>query len=331
MEANEVNSFIRASFGGGGASEVSAQGVHELDLLLKAVDRASLSDDELISSTNTTAEERTYVMDTPISFEKEKDTEFRLARTSYRVDSIPAGKFIKIVCQLSDDPSIVVVTDTSDDGFKLSLLATVDYPSDRIKEMPLFDDNIDAVDMSTDSNYVLILISGKLQVVSRTANAILSFKNDTNIAAIGGLHVSVWPALEYQQMYADSWRLLRDYFYDAELHQIDWEEVFDRYLPLVERCGKREELDDVMRQMGGELSALHVFVKGGETSSPNRGDNSLEDITAIASLGATLRRSTVMNGYEVIEIPEIDPDFHMIDGEPVSRIVYTLFVFCIYH
>ena len=38
--------------------------------------------------------------------------------------------------------------------------------------------------------------------------------------------------------------MLRDYFYDADLHAVPWDEVFERYLPLVERCSKREELDD---------------------------------------------------------------------------------------
>ena len=323
IEANEVNAFIQASFGGGGASEVSAEGIHELNLMLKA---AELNEDG-IGSLNTTAEEQHYVIDTPISFAKEKDIHFRFARNSYRVDSIPSGSYVKIVCQLSDDPSLAIVTRTPDNDWKLSLLATVDYPSDHIKEESLYDydDGIDAVDMSTDGNYLLVLISGKLEVIPRIASEVLSLAKGTNIAAFGGLHVTVWPELEYQQMYADSWRLLRDYFYDAELHQIDWDEVFDRYLPLVERCGKREELDDVMRQMGGELSALHVFVTWGETASPNY-YKSLESINEIASLGATLRRSTEMNGYELIEIPERDPDFHMIDGEPVSQIVFILIV-----
>eukprot|EP00984_Skeletonema_dohrnii_P006777 scaffold2419_cov126-Skeletonema_dohrnii-CCMP3373.AAC.3 len=326
IEANEVSAFIQASFAGGGASEVLVEGMKELDLMLKAVDAASSNEDELddddIGSSNTTSEEeQPYVMDTPISFEKEKDTSFKFARTSYRLDSIPAGKYVKIVCQLSDDPSLLIVTKTAQkyDGLKLSLFATIDYPSDRINEVSLYDGGIDVVDMSTDGAYVLILVSGELQVVPRTATKFLSFASGKNVAATDGLYVSVWPALEYQQMYADSWRLLRDYFYDAELHQIEWDEVFDRYLPLVERCGNREELDDVMRQMGGELSALHVVVMGGEYD----GHASFIE-NQIASLGATLRRSSEMNGYEIVEIPERDPDFHMRDRQPVSQLLSFL-------
>ena len=76
----------------------------------------------------------------------------------------------------------------------------------------------------------------------------MAFFTDTeqekNVADAGGLHISVWPNLEYQQMYADAWRMLRDYFYDRNLHSVQWDVIFERYLPLVERCSKREELDD---------------------------------------------------------------------------------------
>ena len=63
-------------------------------------------------------------------------------------------------------------------------------------------------------------------------------------------------------MYTDAWRLLRDYFYDKNMHGVDWPNIFYRYLPLVKRCAKREDLDDVLRYMSSELSALHVFVYG---------------------------------------------------------------------
>jgi C-terminal processing protease CtpA/Prc len=69
--------------------------------------------------------------------------------------------------------------------------------------------------------------------------------------------------------------------------------------------------------MAGELSALHVFVYGGEYPSPNHGDATLQAVNEVASLGASLQRSVEKNGYEVILIPERDPDFHMIDGYPM--------------
>lgn len=83
---------------------------------------------------------------------------------------------------------------------------------------------------------------------------------------------------------------------------------------MVERCSKREELDDVLRQMIGELSALHSFVYGGEYSLPHHGNKDLETINAVGDLGATLHQSVEKRGYVVVEIHERDPDFNVVDG-----------------
>ena len=57
-------------------------------------------------------------------------------------------------------------------------------------------------------------------------------------------------------------------------------EMRDRYLPLVDRVADREELNNVIAQMVGELSALHTFVLGGDARKP-------ADEVDIATLGAS--------------------------------------------
>lgn len=229
------------------------------------------------------------------------------------------------------------------DGEYLQVLATADYPSDGVEaiRVPMESkDTLEYVGTSTDSNYILLIMAGKLNLTPRTSAGIEAFMKDTqltqNIAHLEGLHVDVWPALEYQQMYKDAWRMLRDYFYDPELTGLSWDVIFERYLPLVDRCSKREELDDgkqlrtiqydqhmilisviVLRQMASELSALHVFVHGGDYSLTYGGESTLDDVNAIASLGAVLRRSVEKNGYVVISIPERDEDFTWIDQVPM--------------
>lgn len=136
---------------------------------------------------------------------------------------------------------------------------------------------------------------------------------DENVVDSDGLHLSIWPSLEYRQMYSDAWRMLRDYYYDPEMTGIDWPAIHERYLPLVARCTKREELDDVLAQMASELSALHVFVYGGEYNSPLT-SRDLKVANQKASLGAILKRTPDWKGYTVMSIPERDPDFSMIDG-----------------
>lgn len=110
------------------------------------------------------------------------------------------------------------------------------------------------------------------------------------------------PVEDRKQMLVDAWRLERDYFYDKNMHGVDWKGVLDRHLPLVERITDRFELDDLLISMVSELSALHTFVYGGDKRE------SPDDI-APASLGARLVKDVTKGGYVIEHIYTGDPDF----------------------
>jgi tricorn protease len=107
---------------------------------------------------------------------------------------------------------------------------------------------------------------------------------------------------DWRQIYVDAWRMERDYFYDPDMHGVDWEGVRDKYMPLVERVTTRDELSDVIGRVVGELSALHTSVRGGDTRS---GDDNVR----VASLGARLERDPGEGGYLIEYIYKSDPDY----------------------
>jgi tricorn protease len=113
--------------------------------------------------------------------------------------------------------------------------------------------------------------------------------------------LSVTPREEWRQMFAEAWRLERDYFYDRQTHGVDWKAVRKKYEPLVDRVASRAELADLTAQMVSELSALHIFVVGGEHRQGN-------DKVLPASLGARLARDEAKGGYRVEHVYESDPD-----------------------
>src|SRR5260221_14219512 len=59
------------------------------------------------------------------------------------------------------------------------------------------------------------------------------------------------PVEDWKEMFADAWRMTRDYFYDRDLHKVNWLEVRKQYEPLLERITDRYELDDLIAQMVG--------------------------------------------------------------------------------
>ena len=119
------------------------------------------------------------------------------------------------------------------------------------------------------------------------------------------------PRDEWRQMFTEAWRLERDYFYDRNMHGVDWAAMKAKYLPLVDRVTDRAELSDILSQMVGELSALHIFVRGGDA---RRGADQVQP----ASLGATFTRDEKLGGFRVDHIYKTDPDIPN-DLAPLAR------------
>jgi len=109
------------------------------------------------------------------------------------------------------------------------------------------------------------------------------------------------PREEWRQMFREAWRLERDYFYDRAMHGVDWAAQRERFRPLAERVTTRGELADVFSQMVGELSALHMYVYGGDHRQGP--DQSLP-----AGLGARLERDERAGGWRIARIFRTDPD-----------------------
>ncbi len=76
--------------------------------------------------------------------------------------------------------------------------------------------------------------------------------------------VSVRPEAEWKQMFAEAWRLQREQFWVADMGGVEWQRVYDRYAPLVERVASRAELSDLFWEMQGELGSSHAYEIGGE-------------------------------------------------------------------
>ncbi len=109
------------------------------------------------------------------------------------------------------------------------------------------------------------------------------------------------PREEFREIFINAWHMERDFFYDRHMNGVDWRAMLDRYLPLVDRVTDRDELNDVIAQMVGELSALHMFVVGGDERKP-------ADQVELASLGAILRRDAKAGGFVVEHVYLHDPD-----------------------
>src|SRR5262245_13083040 len=82
------------------------------------------------------------------------------------------------------------------------------------------------------------------------------------------MEVYVDPREEWRQMYRETWRIERDFFYDPNHHGLDLAATAQKYEPYVEALMHRAHLNYPFQEMLGELSVGHLYVGGGDVPDP---------------------------------------------------------------
>jgi len=158
---------------------------------------------------------------------------------------------------------------------------------------------LESYELSADGKKLLVKKGDAYYVFDAGAKA--PEKLDKSKLPLTGWTFAFDPRVEWRQMFTEAWRLERDYFYDRGMHHVDWKAQLEKFRPLAERVTTRAELADVFQQMVGELSALHMYVRGGDQ---RRGLDQAEP----ASLGARFARDERAGGWRVERAFRTDPD-----------------------
>ncbi len=159
--------------------------------------------------------------------------------------------------------------------------------------------DITGYELTQDGKKLLIRKKDSLYMVDAAAAPASDL--DKKVVSLAGISLSLIPRDQFRQMFTESWRLMRDYYYDTNMHGVDWRAMLTKYLPMVDRVTTRSELSSVMSQMVAELSTLHHFVGGGDTrESP--------DNISVAGLGGVLVRDEPSGGYRIARIYQASPD-----------------------
>ena len=166
-------------------------------------------------------------------------------------------------------------------------------------EPETFIDDPQSYELSADDKKILLRKGRDYYVLDAGAKAPTDLAKLT--VPLSGWTIHLDPRAEWRQMFTEAWRLERDYFYDRGMHGLDWPAIRTKYMPLVDRVTDRAELSDILAQMVAELSALHIFVRGGDMR------DGPDDVWP-ASLGASLARDAKAGGYRVEHLIQTDPD-----------------------
>jgi tricorn protease len=98
---------------------------------------------------------------------------------------------------------------------------------------------------------------------------------------VAQLEMRVDPRAEWADIFRETWRIQREYFYDPKMQGANWKAIYNKYLPLLAFVGHRADLGYLIAQMGGELTVGHSYLTG-------QGDIPSEDPVSVGLLGADL-------------------------------------------
>lgn len=142
---------------------------------------------------------------------------------------------------------------------------------------------VNGYSVSADGKKFLVVRQGAYSIIDAPkATVDLSTRLD-----LSGMSVTLDRRAEWIQIYNESWRQMRDFFYDPGMHGVDWAGVRDAYKPWIVGIQSRADLTYIIGEMIGELNAGHAYVGGGDFPRASR--------TPMGLLGADLERDR--SGY----------------------------------
>jgi tricorn protease len=116
-------------------------------------------------------------------------------------------------------------------------------------------------------DFVLAAKGEKLLARKGKDYAIIDVKEGQSMAKklnTSDLPAMIEPMAEWRQIFTDAWRIERDFFYDPNMHGVDWPAMRVQYGKLIEQCVTRWDVNFVLGELIAELNSSHTYRMGGD-------------------------------------------------------------------
>jgi tricorn protease len=150
--------------------------------------------------------------------------------------------------------------------------------------------NIDEYEISSDYKKMIVK-KGKDYAIIDLPISPVKIKEKLNLSH---MEMKLNRREEWNQIFDECWRHMKYFFYDPNMHGVDWEAMRRRYEPLAKAVNHRADLTYVIGEMIGELNVGHAYVGGGDMPKVKK--------IKIGMLGAQFKRDPKTGYYKIVKI-----------------------------
>ncbi|MCB9282568.1 MAG: PD40 domain-containing protein [Lewinellaceae bacterium] len=119
--------------------------------------------------------------------------------------------------------------------------------------------------MSADGKKLLVVQNGQWGVIEPNPEQKLE-----KTVPVADMETTINPREEWRQIFNDAWRFERDFFYDKQMHGVDWNAMRKQYGDLIEFAVSRSDVNFILGELIGELNSSHTYRGGGDQETPKQ-------------------------------------------------------------
>lgn len=125
---------------------------------------------------------------------------------------------------------------------------------------------VDGYEISANKKKMLVAQSSSYGIIN-IPSAEVKISDKLNLS---GLQIEINQHEEWNQIYWECWRQMRDFFYSPLMNGVDWKAEGEKYGELVKYVNHRNDLTYIIGELIGELNIGHAYVGEGGRPQPER-------------------------------------------------------------
>ncbi len=154
---------------------------------------------------------------------------------------------------------------------------------------------VESFNLNKEMTKIIYKRGSKIGIIPASANGKDKFID------LGELKFWLEPLKEWKQIFTEAWRLERDYYYEPNMHGLDWNAMKTKYGRLVDFASCRQDMRFIIGELIGELNTSHTYVFGGDR-------HRTADRVSTGMLGAQYKAETAKKLYKITKILR-EPDW----------------------